>query len=32
MVVSWWPKSTMPPVSDTQRMSIPTRSAMMAVS
>ena len=31
-VVVSWPNSTMPPVSDTHRMSMPTRSAMIAVS
>ena len=31
-VVLSWPNSTMPPVSDTQRISMPTRSAMIAVS
>ena len=29
-VVSWWPKRIIPPVSETQRMSIPTRSAITA--
>ena len=31
-VVLSCPKSTMPPVSETHRMSMPTRSAMIAVS
>ena len=31
-VVVSWPNSTMPPVSETHRMSMPTRSAMIAVS
>jgi hypothetical protein len=31
-VVDSWPKSTMPPVSETHRMSMPSRSATIAFS